>query len=41
MDPKFVQRTAKKLSNDKNHVFIHVDKKQDISEYIFNYKNKI
>lgn len=39
MDPKFVQRTAKKLSNDKNHVFIHVDKKQDISEYIFNYKN--
>lgn len=39
MDPKFVQRTAKRLSNDRNHVFIHVDKKQDISEYIFTHNN--
>lgn len=39
MDPEFVQRTAIKLSNDRNHVFIHVDKKQDISEYIFEHNN--
>lgn len=39
MDPQFVKRTAKKLVNNKNHVFIHVDKKEDISQYLFNHSN--
>lgn len=39
MDSEFVKRTAKKLVNDRNHVFIHVDKKQNISEYLFDYNN--
>lgn len=39
MDPRFVKRTAKKLVSEKNHVFIHVDKKQDIKEYLFDNSN--